>query len=503
MPGNGNRPLRALIAVAGATALSAALVVFTQHGASADPLAPHASGWTSVFHDDFNGSAGSSPSSANWLYDLGTSYPGGAGNWGTGEVETDTASTANVYLDGSGDLAIKAIRDANGAWTSGRIETQRTDFQPPAGGVLRMQARIQMPNVTGDAAAGYWPAFWSMGAPARPVGATNWPSIGEIDVMENVQGQNLEYGTLHCGVDPGGPCNETTGIGNHTPCVTGGTCQAAFHTYAVEWDTSTSPQQLRWYLDGVQFHQVSSDQVDATTWADATNHGYFLILDVAMGGAFPGAFGGGPTAATASGVPMLVDYVDVSTESGGSTTPPTTAPTTPPTTTPTTPPTTTPTTPPTTPTTSPTTPPTSPTSSGGTGGGAYSPIQAANYTGQSGATTEPCTDTGGGLDVAQLKNGNWLSFTDVDFGATPATQFYGRVASGAAGGISGLVEVRLDSPTAPVIGSFAIADTGGWQSWRTVPANMSAVTGVHTVYLTFTSGQPASYVSVHWFDFGH
>jgi hypothetical protein len=65
------------------------------------------------------------------------------------------------------------------------------------------------------------------------------------------------------------------------------------------------------------------------------------------------------------------------------------------------------------------------------------------------------------------------------------------------------VEVRLDSVTGPVIGSFAVADTGGWQSWRTIPANISAVTGVHTVYLTFTSGQPASYVSLNWFDFGH
>jgi hypothetical protein len=462
---------RGLVAAVLAAVLPAALLVVV-HGASAS-APPPAAGWTTVFQDDFNGSAGSAPSSTNWQYDLGTSYPGGAANWGTGEVETDTNSTANVYLDGNGDLAIKPIRDAGGNWTSGRIETTRTDFQPPAGGVLHMEARLQMPNVTGAAAAGYWPAFWSMGAPARP-SATNWPSIGEVDVMENVQGQNTEYGTFHCGVDPGGPCNETTGLGGNTPCVTGGTCQSGFHTYAVEWDTSTSPQQLRWYLDGVQFFQVNSNQVDATTWANATNHGYFLILNVAMGGSFPGAFGGGPTAATASGVPMLVDYVTVSYKNGGSTS--------------------------SSPSTSPST---SPSSSGGSGGGAYTPIQAESANAQSGTHTETTSDTGGGLDVAQLANGNWLRFDNIDFGSTPATQFYGRVASGAAGGVSGLVEVRLDSVTGPVIGSFAIANTGGWQNWRTVPANMSSVTGKHTVYLTFTSGQPASYVSLNWFDFGH
>ena len=69
--------------------------------------------------------------------------------------------------------------------------------------------------------------------------------------------------------------------------------------------------------------------------------------------------------------------------------------------------------------------------------------------------------------------------------------------------MSGLVEVRLDSVTNAPIGSFAIANTGGWQTWRTVPANISAVTGTHTVFLTFTSGQPADFVNVNWFTFGH
>ena len=91
----------------------------------------------------------------------------------------------------------------------------------------------------------------------------------------------------------------------------------------------------------------------------------------------------------------------------------------------------------------------------------------------------------------------------MNFGTTAAKQFYGRVASGATGGVSGLVEVRLDSVTAAPVGSFAVAGTGGWQSWKTVPANITGVTGTHDVYLTFTSGQPAAFVSLNWFDFGH
>src|SRR5438552_2882484 len=84
-----------------------------------------------------------------------------------------------------------------------------------------------------------------------------------------LNGANTVWGTLHCGVSPGGPCNETSGIGGNRACP-GATCQSAFHTYAIEWDRSVSPQQIRWYVDGQQYHQVSQSQVDATTWANAT-----------------------------------------------------------------------------------------------------------------------------------------------------------------------------------------------------------------------------------------
>jgi hypothetical protein len=143
------------------------------------------------------------------------------------------------------------------------------------------------------------------------------------------------------------------------------------------------------------------------------------------------------------------------------------------------------------------------TATGGSGAAvsAYSTIQASSYSAKNGTQTEATTDTGGGLDVGYISNGCWLAYDNVQFGSTGASQFIARVASGAASGISGLVEVALDSPTATPVGSFAIAGTGGWQSWETVPANISKVTGTHTVYLVFSSGQPADYVNVHWFTF--
>lgn len=171
-----------------------------------------------------------------------------------------------------------------------------------------------MPNVTGDAALGYWPAFWALGAPYRG-NYHNWPAIGEFDVMENVNGLDSVWGVLHCGVNPGGDCDETQGLGASRPCP-GSACQSGFHTYRFEWDRSVSPNQLRWSVDGEQFHSLSQDQFSGTTWADMTEHaGYFLLLNVAMGGAFPDGVAGRatPVASTEPGKPMLVDYVAVST----------------------------------------------------------------------------------------------------------------------------------------------------------------------------------------------
>ena len=573
---------------------------------------PPPAGWTTVFSDDFTGAAGSGVNTANWQYTTGTSYPGGPANFGTGEVESMSASTNNVSLDGNGDLRITPQRDGAGNWTSGRIETKRSDFEAPAGGTLRAEARIQMPNVTGNAARGYWPAFWLLGAPYRG-NWWNWPGIGELDIMENVQGINNNWSTMHCGTSPGGPCNETTGIGGQMAC-TGSTCQGGFHTYALEWDRSTNPEQMRFYLDGVNFHTVRSNQVDAGTWAAATNHGFFMILNVAMGGQFPAALGGGPDGNTSPGHPMLVDYVSIMQRNGGTPPPPP-------------PPTCGPlvsqgktatssavesanlgpqyavdgnlatrwssafsdpqwitvdlgsvqpitrvkltweaayatayslqvsndnanwttaystatgaggvedlavtatgryvrlygtqratpygyslwefqiygactgttTTPPPTTTTGGTPPPPG-------NRDAYSQIQAESADMVTGPSPEATSDTGGGQDLANATAGMWLYYKGVDFGPTAATQFDGRVASGAAGGVSGLVEVHLDSASNPPIGSFSVANTGGWQAWKTVPANITGATGTHDVFLTFSSGQSAPFVSLNWFYFGH
>ena len=417
-----------------------------------------------MFSDNFAGAAGSPVNSANWKYDTG---PGSS--FGTGEIETMTSSTNNVYLDGNGHLVIKAL-DSGGAWTSGRIQTNTANVGAPAGGELEVTASIEQPNPANG--LGYWPAFWMLGP-------GSWPSTGEIDILEDVNALSEHSGTFHCGVDPGGPCNETTGIGSGLQPCPG--CQTGYDTYTIIVNrTNTSAESITWYLNGAQFFQVNESQVPVSTWQAAVDHNFSIIFDLAMGGGYPNGVCGctTPTGATTSGASMSVAYVAAYQTSGSGSSP---SPTPTPTTTPTG-------------TSCPTT--------------ATSDISADCYDSSKG-TISVTTATGDtnpsgvdGKQAAQLSNGDYLEYNNINFGSG-SSQFDARVASGASGGVSGLVEVVLDNPSNAPVGSFAVANTGGWSTWKTIPANISKVTGTHNVYLEFVSGAGGNppFVSLHYFNF--
>jgi hypothetical protein len=467
----------AAVIVLGTAAVLAGAAVVVAPSASATTVPPPPSGWTTTFSDSFSGAAGSGVDS-NWTYDTGTQYSGTGctANYGTGEVESNTRSTSNVALDGSGHLNITPVKSGS-SWTSGRIETVASNFAAPAGGEMEVTASIKQPNPSSG--LGYWPAFWMLGAGFRGSGAgtsgtmncSNWPSTGEIDIMEDVNALSEHSGTLHCGTDPGGPCNETTGLGSGLVACSG--CQTGYNTYsAIINRTNTSNESITYYLNGTAYFTANESQVGASTWQAAVDHGFFLILDLAIGGGYPNGVCGctSPSSSTSSGAAMSVGYVAVYTTTGGS---------------------------------------------GGGGGGksctttATSDISADCYSASQGtvnvtAATGDSNPSGvDGNQAAQLANPNYLEYSGVNFGATGSTQFDARVASGAAGGVSGLVEVVLDSPSNTPVGSFAVGNTGGWTSWKTIPANISKVTGTHNVYLEFISGAGGNppFVSLHYFNF--
>jgi hypothetical protein len=284
------------------TTVAIAAVVSAPAAHATDPVPPPPAGFTTVFSDDFAGAAGSAPSSANWFYDIGSGF-------GTGEIENTTSSTNNAYLDGSGHLVLKAI-DNGGTWTSARLESTRDDFAAPAGGELEMTASIEQPNPANG--LGYWPAFWALGSPGRTGGT--WPTEGEIDMMEDVNGLNEASQTLH----------DASNSPGHAliACPTTG-CQTGYNTYTVLINrTNTSAETLEFIMDGVVESTITEASVGTTAWQEAIDHGFYIIWDLAMGGNYPNGICNctTPTAATTSGASMSVQYVAVY-EEGGNTTP--------------------------------------------------------------------------------------------------------------------------------------------------------------------------------------
>lgn len=269
--------------------------------------------WQTVWSDDFTGASGSAPSSNDWTVDTGTAYSGGTAGWGDGEVETSTANAANISEDGSGHLNLTALKDGNGNWTSGRIETKRSDFAAPAGGQLLISASIKQPNV--QDALGYWPSFQAMGADYRTNSAA-WPQMGQSDIMEDVNGRNQMSATLHCGTAPGGNCNEYTGMTSGLASCSG--CQSGYHTYSEVIDRTTSDEQVRYYLDGQQVWQVNESQVGVSTWQAAMDHGSYLVFDLAIGGSYPNAVCNctSPEGGTTSGGTMSIGAVTVAQTTG-------------------------------------------------------------------------------------------------------------------------------------------------------------------------------------------
>ncbi len=277
-----SRPRHARRRVIGASVMTAGLVAsaLTAAQLTGGPTAPAAAAVGDVvWSQEFNGSAGSAPDGSVWNYDTG------AGGWGNGELQTYTTSRNNSALDGQGNLVITARREADGSYTSARL--QSNDKVEVKYG--RVEARIQIPR-----GQGIWPAFWMLGGDFPQ---TSWPSSGEIDIMENVGKEpHRIYGTVHGPGYSGGA--GISGVYQHPQ---NWSFADTFHTYAVDW----KPGSITWSVDGNVFHQVTTSRVGGNPWV--FDKAYFLILNVAVGGQWPGY----PDGSTQLPQQMKVDYVRV------------------------------------------------------------------------------------------------------------------------------------------------------------------------------------------------
>lgn len=246
---------------------------------------PAPAGWLLSWSDEFYGPDGSVPDPAKWAFEVGGS------GFGNKELETYTSRPVNAAQRG-GNLVITARKEdlagPDGVarqYTSARIRTQG-HFAQAYG---RFEARMKLP-----AAKGIWPAFWLLG---NDIDTLGWPKCGEIDIMENVGESSVVYSTLHGPGYSGG-----SALSAKFPLRSGEAVDTGFHVYAVEW----SPETIRFFFDNrLIAERTPANLPTGTRWV--YDHPFFVILNLAVGGVWPG----NPDATTTFPQQMLVDYVRV------------------------------------------------------------------------------------------------------------------------------------------------------------------------------------------------
>jgi beta-glucanase (GH16 family) len=234
-------------------------------------------GKTLVWNDEFNSNT---INTTTWVFETG------AGGWGNAELENYTARSQNAFQS-KGNLIIEARKESlNGsAYTSARMITKaRKVFT-----FGRIDIRAKVP--TGK---GIWPAIWMLG---NNIDQVNWPACGEMDIMELLgQEPNKIYGTLHWGattqLHQSKGTNKVLGAGSY---------DQQFHVYSLVW----VKDQVQILVDDVVYNTINATDVAGSN--NPFNSDFFFILNVAVGGNWPGS----PDGTTVFPQRMVVDYVRV------------------------------------------------------------------------------------------------------------------------------------------------------------------------------------------------
>jgi len=234
-------------------------------------------GWNLVWQDEFDGTE---LNRENWTYDTG------GGGWGNAEWEAYSDRPENVRLV-NGMLVIEAREEevtfSGLPYSSARIKTQGLH----AWQYGRIEARVKLPH-----GQGIWPAFWMLG---ENIPQKGWPAAGEIDILEFI-GREPDhiYATVHAPGYSGG-----NGVGSSL-VVPADTLKNDFHVYAIEWQEN----EIRWYFDDQEYFKITPADVP-NTWI--FDHPFFIIMNVAVGGRWPGY----PDKTTTFPQFLFVDYVRV------------------------------------------------------------------------------------------------------------------------------------------------------------------------------------------------
>jgi len=226
-----------------------------------------------------------------WNFEIGNGHAKGIPGWGNAELEYYT--DRNAFIE-EGCLVIEVreedVSDEYGSYnyTSARMTTEGK-FEVKYG---KIEIRAKLP--TGK---GIWTALWMLGS---DIGKVGWPACGEIDIMEML-GHEVRtiYGTVH---GPGYSGSASIGIAYELPEDVPDFSED-FHTFAIEWDED----EIEWYVDGRLYHVLSKDELEALELEWVFDHPFFLIVNVAVGGYWPGY----PDETTKFPQRMYIDYIRV------------------------------------------------------------------------------------------------------------------------------------------------------------------------------------------------
>ena len=255
--------------------------------------APQIPGYAIVWLDEFNGPHYAAVNGNNWISKTGANA--------NHELQQYTTSTENAHLSGDGRLYIIPKKAASGQWTSARLEG-KSSFTCDDDHTMIFQSEIRVGNHPAADQKGIWPAFWALGNNIRT--GTSWPKCGEWDILELINGSTSNQGTLHF-LNSGGAHQQFGGGVNFT----GGN----YHIWALKVDrrgASFRDEKLTWYLDNHPFFEVTGAQIGtAEQWSDVAHKPFYPLLNVAVGGDYPG----NPNAQTLDGFDsgMQVKYVAV------------------------------------------------------------------------------------------------------------------------------------------------------------------------------------------------
>ena len=402
--------------------------------------------WQLIWSDEFDGQF----LNLNiWEPQIGTgTLYGLPSGWGNNERQYYTDRSQNLSV-GGGWLTITARReDFNGSeYTSARIRT-RGRFEFLYG---RVEARITIPS-----GQGIWPAFWMLPTNS-PYGG--WAASGEIDIMESTNNADQIYGTIHHGGPY--PGNRSNG-GTYAPGIDFG---AAPHLYAVEWD----PDQIRWYVDGVQYYSVNSSTWSSTNAPDNERAPFdvpfHFLLNVAVGGNFPGP----PNGSVGFPMQMQVDYVRVFRRQQLPYEP------------------------------SPALIPGQIEAERFDLGGpavAYNDVDLPNNGGQFrlGESVDIELSSEGSFNVGWIRQGEWLEYT-TNVAVAGHYSVESRVAAATAGGTFHLEFNGVDR-TGPIVTGV----TGGWQTWATRTVQAAIPVGEQVMRFVNDSGSSSQF-NLNWFRF--